>query len=243
MSLCTPWRHMGGVDVWLHMLTLALERDCGQLRVQPAVPPPSTDSHCVIRWIGSRASPDASEQRKISYYCRELNHVACSTVTIPTELSGTPSDGVNRVSWDVVTQCPAPHRTTALWSESVTEVTLSTEVLTDTNSVTCSTLYQQDDLVPVRGDATRPLFAKRDFCISPTKDWTNSYFKGLTTHSFPNTVQFYEHQWLRCSSTADTNLPLHSWQQCRHYFANIHGLFPLTFDISLYRVFNLKVDR
>lgn len=57
----------------------------------PYLPP--TGSQCIVGSTSSRASPDASEQRKICYHCRESNHVACSTVTIPTELFGSPSDG------------------------------------------------------------------------------------------------------------------------------------------------------
>jgi hypothetical protein len=72
---------------------------CGHLRAPPAVPsPPLSGSHCIVGWIGSRAGPEASEQRKICNHCLESNHVACSIVTISTELSGFPSDGVNRKS-------------------------------------------------------------------------------------------------------------------------------------------------
>ena len=227
LPLWTPWRHMGGVDVWLHTLTLAMET-CGQLRAPLAVPPPLAGSHCIVDCISSRASLDASEQRKISYHCRESNHVAYSTVTTPTELSGSPSDGVNRKSWEAVTQCPAPHWTTALCSEMSHRGTLSSGVLTDTHSVTCSTL-QQDDLVAVRGDAARPLFAKRGLVYHLQKT-ERICVSQRTAHSFPNILEFYENHWPRCSSTANTKPPLHIWQQCRHYIAHIHRLFRHTFN-------------
>ena len=193
---------------------------------------PLIGSHCIVGWISSRASLDASEQRKIYYHCRESNHVAFSAVTQPTELSGSPPDGVNRKSWEAVTQCPAPHRTTALCSEISHGGTLSSGVLTDTHSVTCSTL-QQDALAPVRGDAARPLFAKRGL-VSHLQKTERIHVFQRTAHSFPNTLQFYEHHWPRCSSTADKKPPVHSWQQCRHYISHIHRLFRHTFNIFLY---------
>ena len=102
LPLWTLWGHMGGVDVWLHKLTLAMGSDVWSSR--PTRRTSSlTGSHCIVGWISPRASSDASQQRKISYHCRESNHVACSEVTIPTELSGSQSDGVTRKSWEAVT--------------------------------------------------------------------------------------------------------------------------------------------
>jgi hypothetical protein len=183
LPLWTPWGHMGGVDVWLHKLTLAMGSDVWSSRPTRRTSP-LTGSHCIVGWISPRARSDASQQRKISYHCRESNHVACSKVTIPTELS----DRVTRKSWEAVTQCPAPYRTTALCSEISHGGTLSSGVLTDTHSVTCSTL-QQDGLAPVRGDAARPLFAKRGL-VSHLQKTERIHVFQRTAHSFPNTLQF-----------------------------------------------------
>ena len=90
LPLYTPWGHMGGSGRMAPYVNLGTGKRCvvNFAHCPPYLPPHG--SHCIVGWIGSRASPDASEKRKISYHCRESNHVVSSIVSIPTELSSSP---------------------------------------------------------------------------------------------------------------------------------------------------------